>query len=599
MERTLTHYLIDALKRPERGIAIRFKSGDRWVGWTWREFYREVESLAGFLVQKGIQRGDRVAILASTRVEWLIADLAILAIGAVTVPIYTSNREEDVEFILNNSQCRMILIESSELVARFQNIAPRCPQVRDVLVFSGHGSKEEQVTNWKEAIISGRRWAEEETDFLMTAIHANKLQQLATIIYTSGTTGRPKGVVLTHAQIMSEIREIFQVIGVDERDSSLSFLPYAHILGRVEGWGALYAGFTLNFAESLEKLRANLQETQPTILIGVPRVFEKIYNGIRTQVEAHPLRHRLFNWAVKAGKKVSSARLQRQPLGSVDLAQFVAAKKLIFDPLQQRLGGRLRFAVSGGAPLSREIAEFFHSANILLLEGYGLTETTAAVTVNTPLDYRFGTVGKPFGDVQVRLAEDGEVLVHSQKVMTEYDQDAAATRTAFTPDGFFKTGDIGEFTDDGFLRITDRKKDLIKTAGGKYVAPQRLENLLKLSKYVSQALIHGERRKYIVALITLNADAIQDYAHQYNISYSDLPSLSQHPRIKELIRDAVAEVNSQLASFETIKNFAILPNDFSVETGELTPSLKVKRRVCDEKFKDVLENLYGLDGSVL
>lgn len=249
--------------------------------------------------------------------------------------------------------------------------------------------------------------------------------------------------------------------------------------------------------------------------------------------------------------------------------------------------------------MSREIAEFFHAADILLLEGYGLTETTAAVTVNTPMAYCFGTVGKAFGDVEVKIAEDGEVLVKSQKVMTEYYNNHEATKAAFTEGGFFRTGDIGEFNDEGFLRITDRKKDLIKTAGGKYVAPQKLENLLKLNKYVSQVLIHGDRRKYIVALVTLNPENIEDFAQQYSVSYSDVPSLTQHPRVKELIRDAIADVNSQLSSFETIKNFAVLPHDFTVESGELTPSLKVRRRFCDEKFKDVLDRLYGVDGSVL
>ncbi|MCB0365145.1 MAG: long-chain fatty acid--CoA ligase [Bdellovibrionaceae bacterium] len=599
MERTITHCLLDALKRPETHVAVQFKSGQNWLRWSWRDFYREVESLAGFLHQKGIRRGDRIALFSSTRVEWLIADMAIMGLGAVTVPIYTSNREEDIEYILNDSQCKMILAENRELVSRFQNVAEQCPQVKEILVFTDHSSDEENITGWKEAIISGRRFAQEETDFLMAAIHGNRLNQLATIIYTSGTTGRPKGVVLTHTQIMSEVKDIFQMIGVDHRDGSLTFLPYAHILGRVEGWGALYAGFTLSFAENLEKLRKNLQEVRPTILIGVPRVFEKIYNGIRTQVEAHPLRHRLFNWAVGTGKRVSSSRLHRQPLSSLDLAQFVAAKQLVFAPLKEKLGGRLRFALSGGAPLSREIAEFFHAADILLLEGYGLTETTAAVTVNTPMAYCFGTVGKAFGDVEVKIAEDGEVLVKSQKVMTEYYNNHEATKAAFTEGGFFRTGDIGEFNDEGFLRITDRKKDLIKTAGGKYVAPQKLENLLKLNKYVSQVLIHGDRRKYIVALVTLNPENIEDFAQQYSVSYSDVPSLTQHPRVKELIRDAIADVNSQLSSFETIKNFAVLPHDFTVESGELTPSLKVRRRFCDEKFKDVLDRLYGVDGSVL
>ena len=599
MKRTITHCLLDALKRPEDQAAILFKSGNSWLRWSWRDFYREVESLAGFLFQSGVKRGDRVAIYSSTRVEWFISDMAIMALGAISVPIYTSNREEDIEYIINNSACSMMIIESRELLSRFHNVAKKCPGVKSTLIFNEHSSEEDKTTGWKEAIISGRRYAQDETDFLMAAIHENTLEQIATIIYTSGTTGQPKGVVLTHAQAMSEIGDIFSLIGADHRDRSLSFLPYAHILGRVESWGSLYTGFTLCFAESLEKLRKNLQELKPTILIGVPRVFEKIYNGIQTQVEAHPLRHRVFNWAVGAGQKVSQHRLQKEPLPALDLAQYLLAKKFIFTPLNEKLGGKLRFAVSGGAPLSREIAEFFHAADILILEGYGLTETTAAISVNTPFAYRFGTVGKPIGEADIKIAKDGEIVVKSEKVMKEYYDNPQATKDAFTEDGYFKTGDIGEFTADGFLRITDRKKDLIKTAGGKYVAPQKLENLLKLNKYISQVLIHGDRRKYIVALVTLELPAVEDFARQYDISYSDPGSLSQHPKIKELIRDAVAEANCKLSSYETIKNFAILAEDFTVEAGELTPSLKVRRKFCDEKYREMLDKLYGVDGSII
>ena len=599
MKQTITHCLIDALKRPESQIAVTFKSGSHWLKWSWLDFYRQVEALAGYLSQIGVQPGDQIAIYSSTRVEWFISDMAIMALGAITIPIYTSNREEDIEYILNSSECSMIIIEQPELLDRFLNVANNCPKVKSVLFFNKCSSEEEKVVSWKEAIISGRKYAQEKTDFLIAAIYKNTLDQTATVVYTSGATGKPKGVVLTHKQIMSEISDIFDLIGIDHHDRSLTFLPYAHILGRIESWGSLYTGFTLCFAESLEKLQKNLQEVKPTTLIGVPRVFEKIYNSICTQVEAHPVRHHIFDWAVSTGQKVSQHRLNKEPLPTVDLAQYMLAKKLIFSPLKKELGGRLRFAISGGAPLSREIAEFFHSASILILEGYGLTETTAAVTLNTPLSYCFGTVGKPIGDVDIKIASDGEIIVKSDKVMKEYYHNLDSTKKAFTRDGYFKTGDIGEFTDDGFLRITDRKKNLIKTAGGKYVAPQKLENLLKLNKYISHALIHGDRRKYIVALLTLNFPAIEEFAQQHNISYINTRSLTQHPKIKELIRDNVAEINCKLLSFETIKNFAVLPDDFTIESGELTPSLKIRRKFCDKKYKKTLDRLYGVDSNIL
>ena len=322
----------------------------------------------------------------------------------------------------------------------------------------------------------------------------------------------------------------------------------------------------------------------------MPRIFEKIYNGIVSQVETNLIKKKIFNWSVDRGREISQQKLKNKSISLVHLFQYKVAQRLVFNTIKQKMGGKLRFAMSGGAPLAKEIAEFFHSAGLLICEGYGLTETTAAVTVNSPLHYKFGSVGKPIGDVKIKFAEDKEILIQSQKVMKEYYNNPKATDEVFK-DGYFCTGDIGHLTEDGFLCITDRKKDLIKTAGGKYIAPQKLENLLKINPYISNVLIHGDQRKYVVALITLDSENVLQFARNQNIP-GDIAELSQHSAVRQLIREAVAEVNAQLPSFETIKNFDILPHDFTIESGELTPSLKVKRKICDQKYRDILDSLF-------
>jgi long-chain acyl-CoA synthetase len=326
----------------------------------------------------------------------------------------------------------------------------------------------------------------------------------------------------------------------------------------------------------------------------VPRIFEKIYNGILAQAEISPIRSRVFHWAISVGREISKYKVEKQPVPMELAVRYQLARKLVFNAITERLGGELRFAICGGAPLSRPIAEFFHAAGILILEGYGMTETTAAVAVNTPFDYRFGTVGKGIGDAKFKIAEDGEILVHSKKVMKCYHNDSDAT-AAVLEDGWLHTGDIGEISPEGYLRITDRKKDLIKTAGGKYVAPQRLEGLLKTNRFISQVHVHGDQRKYVVALLTLNFDQVERFATENDISWKDRESLIENPKVKELVRKAVADANSHLASFESIKNFAILPRDFTIESGELTHSLKVKRKVVDQNYASLIEHLYGAD----
>ena len=468
--KTIIHAFALAQSRPTHRPALLFKEKSQWRSWSWQDYHDTVEVAAQSLRAMDVRKNDRVAIISNTRVEWAVLDFAIMSLGAVTVPIYQNTREEDVLFILNNCGAKALFVEDRRQEEKWLRIAPKLPQVNRVVVMEGTTAQENSLS-WSQFLKFGESHPKENFNELCRKVEQS---DIATIIYTSGTTGQPKGVVLSHAQIMSEMEDVVEAIDINPMDTSLSFLPYSHVLGRVELWLNTYVGFTMAFAESIERIRLNLKEVRPTVMIGVPRIFEKIYTGILSQVQSHSLGQKLFQF---------SRRLNGVPGG-----RFVA-DKLIYSNIREQLGGRLRFSVCGGAPLSKEIAEFFYEIGIFLLEGYGLTETTAAVAVNTPDHYQFGTVGRPLKDVEIRFAEDGEILLRSKKVMLGYYQDEEATKNALV-DGFFATGDIGELTKDGFLKITDRKKDLIKTSGGKFVAPQKIEGLLKLHPLISNVLVH-------------------------------------------------------------------------------------------------------------
>ena len=425
--------------------------------------------------------------------------------------------------------------------------------------------------SWELAVEAGKKLAVENPTEIPSRIASSKIEDDATIVYTSGTSGQPKGVVLTQRQVMSEISDIMKIFKIDHLDQTLSFLPFAHVLGRVEMWLSILAGYTLGFAESIDKIKNNLTEIPPTVIISVPRIFEKIFAAVSAQLDRKAVFKNLFSLIALMGSQIEN-RIKG---------------KLLSGKIRPAFGGRLRFAISGGAPLGPDIAAFFRSAGIEIYEGYGLTETTGAITVNTPIHFRRGTVGRPLPDVQIHIAEDGEILVKSDKVMSGYFHG----QESGIRDGFFPTGDIGHL-EEGFLRITDRKKDLIKTSGGKYVAPQKLENALEANPFISQVLIHGDREKYIVALITLNEPDVKRWAQDQGVAAGSYKDLSQSAQVRDVIAKVVSGVNSGLASYETIKKFAILDHDFTIEADELTPSLKVKRKFCEQKYREILQSLY-------
>lgn len=605
MADTVVRRFLETCNRTPSKVAVRFSPSlkqvgrgrreptENWLSMNWEEYRGLVESLAAGLQSIGLHKGDRIAILANTRLEWAALDLATLGLGAVTVPLYPSSTPEDIAFILHDSHAKVFVVESQDFLRKLEKVwqNPSLRRPEKIVVIDSSTAKTGELLTLDEVHQQGELALKTSPTLYELAAQELKAEDVATIIYTSGTTGRPKGVVHTHTQVLSEVSDAFPLLGVSSNDITLTFLPFAHVLGRIEIWGHAVIGYTMGFAESIDRLKQGFQEIRPTLIVAVPRIFEKIHAGILAQADISPLRRKSFDWALGIGREVSLCKQNKKAIPLDVALQYAIARKLVFDSIQERLGGRLRFAVCGGAPLSQAISEFFHAAGVLILEGYGLTETTAAITVNTPFDYKFGTVGKPIGDVRIKIAEDGEVLVQSKKVMKEYLGDHDATIEAMK-DGWFHTGDIGELDTDGHLRLTDRKKDLIKTAGGKYVAPQRLDGLVRMSPFVSNVHIHGDNRKYCVALITLSKETIEPWAEDAGIEAASFAELTRHSKIKELIRQAVAEANSHLAPFETIKNFAILEEDFTVENGELTPSLKVKRKVVEERYKDVLESLY-------
>ena len=538
----ITHHLLAAYRHRGSRPALRFKRHNAWLELDWTEYYRRVEAFGMGLAALGVKHGDRVCILSGTRFEWAALDFAIMSLGAVTVPIYQSHRAAEVGAILAHAEPRVLIVEDESQLAKWDAVAKRAPSVEAVICLDGGANLDDDVLDGDDLANCGLEMFGNAPDHLIERTAATTLDDVATIVYTSGTTGEPKGVVLTHRQIMSEVEDLMRAFPISAADSTLSFLPYAHVLGRIEPWLHVYVGFTLNFAEGLDRLRPNLIETKPTVIIGVPRIFEKIYEALLARVNADRVARRAFAWARRPGSATRAA----------------VADVLIYRALRRALGGRLRFVVSGGAPLEPRLADFFRDAGILILEGYGLTETTGAIVVNTPGACAFGTVGRPLGDVEVKIADDGEILFRSEKIFREYFRDEEATRAAFDGE-FFRTGDVGEFTAQGFLKLTDRKKDLIKTAGGKFVAPQKLEGLLKRDPLVSNVLIHGDRRKYVVALITLTEAALLELAQAKQWSYRDYRALTQVAEVTARVAEVVTKANAELDGFETIKNFAILP----------------------------------------
>ena len=594
---TLAKLFWSRVERSSSRPAHQFKQGGTWQTRTWREVGEIVREVALGLIALGRQKGETVALLSASRAEWVQADFAIFSAGCVTVPVYPSYPPDLVAYVIKDSGARTVFVEDAGQLAKVLEARDRIPQLEHIVVISGYEATQppKAVMTWETLRRMGRDGADAHKSTLAERVGTTGPEDIASIVYTSGTTGPPKGVVQTHGNHVAALAASREATPVEEGWVHLLFLPLAHSFARLESFLGVAHGLTTAFAENMDKIRDNLVETRPHFICSVPRVFEKVYAGVLAAAQAgSPIKRKIFQWAVSVGRDVSRHQQRGQPVPTGLEIKRRIAHALVFSKLHARLGGRLQWAVSGGAPLSRDIAEFFHAAGILLLEGYGLTETCPALTFNRPDRFKFGSVGQALAGVTLKIAPDGEILARGANVAIRgYFKQPEATREVFEPEGWFHTGDIGRVDEDGFLFITDRKKDLIVTAGGMNIAPQNIENLLKADPFISQVMVHGDRRPYPVALITLNPDELAKFAREQGVLTTDAAALVRHPRVVERVSRTVEEKNTNLQSYAKIKKFSILPIDFTLEGGELTPTLKVKRKVVSEKYRKELEGLYG------
>ncbi|RMF22830.1 MAG: long-chain fatty acid--CoA ligase [Deltaproteobacteria bacterium] len=571
----------------------------RYVPTDWDTCLARVEAIAAGLLECGVAAGDRVAILAHTRPEWMEVDLAALAVGCVTVPIYPSNLPVECGFILADSGARIVFVEDPDQAEKIAAVEATGGEVDGrrfqvdvdrLFLFEGDHARGEPL---EQLIERGRSALDARRGEIEQRTAALSRDDLATIVYTSGTTGVPKGVMQTHGNHLATLEAVERIGIVRRGEIDFAFLPLAHSFGRMMEYVGIYLGTITAYAEKIETIADDMAAVRPHFLPSVPRIYEKVHAAVyRARGESSPLARWIFDRALEIGNRRADYvnRGQRVPLvlGALD----ALAHRLVFSKIQARVGGRIRYFISGGAPLAPEINRFFHAVGMPVLEGYGLTETTPILTCNMPGRTRIGTVGVPLHGVTVKIAEDGEILAKGPNVAIGYYQRPEETAAAWDDDGWFRTGDIGEIDGEGFLRITDRKKELIKTAGGKYVAPQKIENMLKARPLISQAVVIGDRLKYCVALITLDEEAVRAWAKGQGVDVSSAGSLASDERVLAEVGRQVDAVNAELASYESIKYFRVLPRDFSIETGELTPSLKIKRKVVAERYADTIASMY-------
>ena len=575
---------------------LKYKQDGVWRDISSDELRRAVEEFSMGLRSLGIEKGDRVAILSENRPEWAFTDLACLTAGLVDAPIYATLTPAQVLYILNDSEARAVVVSSPHQVRKVQEVRAQAKHLQHViLVEDVPADLKAGTTTFADVRARGREALAKDPDAVKKRAAEVQPDDLATLIYTSGTTGDPKGVMLTHSNLVSNTLGSGLVTDtLGPQDVALSFLPLCHVFERMSGhYLMLLKGCTIAYAESVEQVPANMAEVKPTVMSSVPRLYEKMFARVHEKVAGDPpLRQKIFRWAVGVGRENFRHFVDRTKPGLGLRVKAALADKLVFSKIKERTGGRLRLFVSGGAPLAREIAEFFGAAGLLILEGYGLTETSPVITVNRPDALKPGSVGLPIKDVEVRIAPDGEILTRGPHVMKGYFKKPEATAEAIDPEGWFHTGDIGMVDERGFLTITDRKKDIIVTSGGKNIAPQPIENVLKSNTLIAEIVMIGNKRNFPAALIVPNFEHLEKWAKERGVAYGSRDELIRKREVEDLYEQTVKDLTGHLAQYERIKKLALLPREFTLEAGELTPTLKVKRRVVEQKYKDVIDRMY-------
>ncbi|MGD8539416.1 MAG: long-chain fatty acid--CoA ligase [Candidatus Aminicenantes bacterium] len=590
MVETICQLFLNTMKTyPKDDLMLYKKEGD-YTPISTEEFADNVRNFALGLKSMGFDAGDKLIILSENRPEWTMTDIATLCLGGITVPIYTSLSPEQVKYIVNDSDAKAVVCSNEELWNKVQSVKSELPLVSQFITFLTDAP--EGVKTFDEVVKLGKRKGKEEPELFEQLALSVKSSDVASVIYTSGTTGEPKGVMLTHSNFISNVTSVSSILPISDKDTCLSFLPLSHSYERTVTFAMLYHGCTIGYVESMETVAENLLEVRPTVMGAVPRLFEKIYARIMDNVLcSSPLKRKIFFWALKVGKETGRRRLEKMTIPASLRFKKNLADKLVFSKIVEKTGGRIRFFVTGAAPLSKDIAEFFYAMGIVVLEAYGLTETSPAATFNTFEDLKFGTVGKPIPGVDVKIAADGEILIRGPNVMKGYYKKDKETKEVIREDWFY-SGDIGHFDEEGFLVITDRKKDIIVTAGGKNVAPQQIENLLKTNPYINTAVAVGDKRRFIAALIVPDFDKLEEYAKLHDITYTDISDLVAKDEIVDFVHREVNKSLEDLAAYEKVKKIALLDRDFEIAQGEITPTLKVKRNIIEKKYEGMIESLY-------
>lgn len=589
---TLNELFLEGVDRFGESPAYRDPRGTEWVSISHREVLERVRRASASLRSLGVERGHRAAILAENRSEWALADWACLCSGVADVPVYATLTPPQIAYILRNSGARLVFCSTRAQLDKVLEIRDGCPDLRWIVVMDPlEGDLPEGVLRWDAFLERGREGAAAlgEDRFREEALSVQP-EDVATILYTSGTTGDPKGVVLTHRNLRANVDQSSRVLPLGEEDETLSFLPLSHVFQRMVDYLLYSVGCTISYARSMELVAEDLRLVKPTVVVSVPRLYEKVYARV---TGATGVKAALVQWAREVGMAWSEEMLAGRRPGPVLRMVYGLADRLVFRKIREAVGGRLRYFVSGGAPLSAEVNRFFYSAGIMILEGYGLTETSPVTNVNSPEEFRIGTVGKPVPGTEIRIAEDGEILVRGPQVMRGYLDNPEATAEVLTDDGWFLTGDVGEIDQDGFLRITDRKKDLIVTAGGKNIAPQPIENVIKRNTYVDQVVMIGDRRPFSVVLVVPAFDRLEEWARGKGVATGDRKALLEDPQVQRLMETEVLGSVSDLPRYEQPKKVGLLAGEFTIESGELTPSQKVRRRIVERNYADFIDAFYA------
>jgi long-chain acyl-CoA synthetase len=568
------------------------KVGGEYAPISTAELVHQVHRISRALETMGVEPGDRVALMADNGPHWPAVDFATLCRGAATVPIYPSLLPDQAAYITQDSGAKVVFVHTRDQLEGLLAHRAELPELQKLVLIAGSISGDPEIVTTLDAVLA----AGDDFDVDAFTQHARqaKPDDLASLVYTSGTTGKPKGVMLTHGNFVSNIVTAMGLVDFRPDQTSLSFLPLAHVFERMIDYCYFYKGVSIAYAESVQTVAQNMMEVRPHVFVSVPRVYEKVYAKVQDGVAAgSAVKQKLFHWAEEVGRRAMPYRLRGEEPGGLLGLQLAIASGLVHSKVKSRLGGRFEYAVSGGAPLGRELAEFFWSLGIEIYEGYGLTETSPVIAVNFPGNARMGTVGKIVPGVEVKIAADGEILARGPNIMKGYFNNPEATREVIDPDGWFHTGDIGELDDEDYLRITDRKKEIIVNAYGKNVAPAPIENALKATRYVSQAVIIGDKRKFLAALVVPDLEALATWAGQHGKGGATAQQLIADPEVKALIGADVEAVNHTLASYEKIVTWTLLPDEFTLEGGELTPTQKIKRRVIHDKYAQQIESMYA------